>query len=251
MDSFALFSILFFIIAMVFLIGILLGIRTANQKKKSIRQPIQYLTYNRQQFDRAFTFVCEYCGSTVTTKNPKCLQCGGAYDTNTEYRNKKKAIEFQYLDFLKKQEEAIKQEIAYIEATVDALHKNTVMKNTFFNFDLGAKPVYRPVANFEFTCEYCGTKLSGRSTDNGKCSNCGAEYSDNVNLLVMEEEQELEKCHYEEYLRLKDIEWNQNIENETRDAFFTKHAKSIALFLLLLIVVIVCVIYKICMGSLI
>lgn len=245
MNSFAIFPIFFFIIAMVFLLSIFLGVRTANQRKKSIKQPIQYLNYNRQHFDREFGFVCEYCGNNITTKIPKCPQCGGAYDNNVEYRNKKKAIELKYLDFLKKQEESIKQEIAYIEETLNALHKNRVMKNAFFNFDLGEKPAYRPVTNFEFICEYCGTKLSGRSKDGKNCPNCGAGYSDNINLLVMEEEQELEKCHYEEYLKLKDIEWNQNVENETRDAFYTKHAKSIAIFMLVFIVVIVFVIYKI------
>ena len=35
---------------------------------------------------------------------------------------------------------------------------------------------------------------------------------------MCEEEDRLEKRHYDEYMRLKDLEWEQNISNERRDA---------------------------------
>lgn len=56
--------------------------------------------------------------------------------------------------------------------------------------------------DFEF---YCNNKLRGRSTDKCGCSNCGASYQENLELLVHEEEDKLEKCHYEEYMQLRDL----------------------------------------------
>lgn len=69
--------------------------------------------------------------------------------------------------------------------------------------------------DFEF---YCNNKLRGRSTDKCGCSNCGASYQENLEILVHEEEDKLEKCHYEEYMQLRDLEADQNIMNEQRDA---------------------------------
>ena len=46
----------------------------------------------------------------------------------------------------------------------------------------------------------------------------GASYKENLELLVREEEDRLEKRHYDEYMKLKDLEWEQNIRNERRDA---------------------------------
>ena len=98
--------------------------------------------------------------------------------------------------------------------------------------------------NFEFTCEYCDNKIRGKSTDEKGCSNCGASCKENLELLVREEENRLEKRHYDEYMKLKDLEWEQNIRNERRDAnidekygtpirFMEKNAKVIALVILL------------------
>ena len=62
------------------------------------------------------------------------------------------------------------------------------------------------------------TSIRGKSTDEKGCSNCGASYKENLELLVREEEDRLEKRHYDEYMKLKDLEWEQNIRNERRDA---------------------------------
>lgn len=64
------------------------------------------------------------------------------------------------------------------------------------------------------------------------------------NIGTAEEEDRLEKRHYDEYMKLKDLEWEQNIRNERRDAnidekygtpirFMEKNAKVIALVILL------------------
>lgn len=105
-------------------------------------------------------------------------------------------------------------------------------------------PVYKPASDYEFTCEYCDNKIRGKSTDEKGGSNCGASYKENLELLVREEEDRLEKRHYDEYMKLKDLEWEQNIRNERRDAnidekygtpirFMEKNAKVIALVILL------------------
>lgn len=248
-QKFALLGGIFFAMGMLFILWVIISVAVAHRKKKKLK-PIHYLTYNRQHFDRDFEFTCEYCGNKVTTKVTKCTQCGGTYGENKEYKSRKKAIDLNYLEFLKSQEEQIQQETTYVEETFEALRKNRIMQNRFFNFELEVeKPIYRPSVDFEFTCEYCNTKLRGRSTDVKTCSNCNAGYSNNISLLVAEEEEKLEKIHYQEYLTLKDIEWNQNIENEKKDKkkdnFHIKHAKGIALLIILLIAVISYVLFKI------
>uniref|UniRef100_UPI004055A42D hypothetical protein n=1 Tax=Acetatifactor sp. TaxID=1872090 RepID=UPI004055A42D len=232
MEKLWLFGMIIFLMGMLFLLWMIISVAAAYRKRKKLK-PIQYLTYNRQHFDRNFEFTCEYCGNKVTTKATNCTQCGGSYGENKEYKSRKRATDLKYLEFLKSQEERIQQETTYIEETLEALRKNKVMKYRFYNFELGERPSYRPATNFEFTCEYCSTKLRGRSTDVKTCPNCDAGYSNNIGLLVAEEEEKLEKSHYQEYLTLKDIEWNQNIENEKKDAFFKKHAGGIALLAIL------------------
>lgn len=64
-----------------------------------------------------------------------------------------------------------------------------------------------------------------------------------------EEEDQLEKCHYEEYIKLRDLEIEQNIRNEQRDArvdekyktpigLAEKKGKYIALFIIVVLMVI-------------
>ncbi len=230
MEPFLLYSIIISAFAFLTLLWIFISIAVAHRRKAKLK-PVKYLTYNRQHFNRDFEFTCEYCGNKVSTKVTNCKQCGSSYGDNKEYKSRKKETDLKYLEFLKSQEEQLRQETTYIEETMEALRKNKVMKKRFFNFELGEMPVYRASKSFEFTCEYCSTKLNGRSTDEKTCPNCGAGYCDNVGLLVAEEEEKVEKTHYQEYLTLKDIEWNMNIDNihDKKDAFYTKHAKGFAL----------------------
>ena len=143
-----------------------------------------------------------------------------------------------------KKEEAITQETEYISTTMQAIQKYKLIRHKYYNFEIGEPPVYKPASDYEFTCEYCDNKIRGKSTDEKGCSNCGASYKENLELLVREEEDRLEKRHYDEYMKLKDLEWEQNIRNERRDAnidekygtpirFMEKNAKVIALVILL------------------
>ena len=127
---------------------------------------------------------------------------------------------------------------------MQSIQKYKLLRHKYYSFEIGEPPVYKPASDYEFTCEYCDNKIRGKSTVEKGCSNCGASYKENLELLVREEEDRLEKRHYDEYMKLKDLEWEQNIRNERRDAnidekygtpirFMEKNAKVIALVILL------------------
>ena len=94
---------------------------------------------------------------------------------------------------MKSQEEAITQETEYISTTMQAIQKYKLIRHKYYNFEIGEPPVYKPASDYEFTCEYCDNKIRGKSTDEKGCSNCGASYKENLELLVREEEDRLEK----------------------------------------------------------
>lgn len=219
------------IIIPIILLVIFFAIQDAKRKKASLK-PIQFLNFNRIHFERDFDFKCEFCGEITSTQYKNCSNCGGTYDNNKEYKQKKKENNLKYIDFLKDQEELIKQEEIYIEKTLKALKKNWVMKNRFYNFEIGEEIHYLPEYSFDFTCEYCGTKLKGSTSKGGCCTGCGAEFSNNTELLVMEQEERLRKAHFDEYQKLKTFEWNQNIENEKKDVYMNQNANKIVLMIL-------------------
>ena len=245
MEFFSLFSTVFFNIAII--VGLLLliylfffsGIRARKDLK-----PMKYISYKKDHFQKNFEFTCEFCGSKVSSTDEKCSTCGGNFGKNKEYQLKKRAMYQRYLEYMKAQEEVITQETEYISNTMQAIQKYKLIRHKYYNFEIGEPPVYKPASDYEFTCEYCDNKIRGKSTDEKGCSNCGASYKENLELLVREEEDRLEKRHYDEYMKLKDLEWEQNIRNERRDAnidekygtpirFMEKNAKVIALVILL------------------
>uniref|UniRef100_UPI004055A994 hypothetical protein n=1 Tax=Acetatifactor sp. TaxID=1872090 RepID=UPI004055A994 len=124
----------------------------------------------------------------------------------------------KYLRYLKNQEDAIQKEMDYISNTMKAIKRHKLVWHKSYNFDIGEPPIYKPAIDYEFTCESCDNKLWGKSTDEKGCINCGASYKENLELLVREEEDRIEKRHYDQYMELKDLEWEQNIKNERRDA---------------------------------
>jgi len=99
----------------------------------------------------------------------------------------------RYLEYMKAQEETITQETEYISNTMQAIQKYKLIRHKYYNFEIGEPPVYKPANDYEFTCEYCDNKIRGKSTDETGCSNCGASYKENLELLVREEEDRLEK----------------------------------------------------------
>lgn len=212
-------------------------------------KPSCYISYDKNHFDKDFEFKCEFCGSIVSSKDAKCPKCAGDFGKNKEYLSKRRAMNQKYLQYLKTQENAIEKEIDHITDTLKSVKRYKLIRHKYLNFDIEIPPVYKPATDYEFTCEYCNNKLRGRSTDKCGCSNCGASYQENLELLVHEEEDQLEKSHYEEYMKLRDLEIEQNIRNEQRDArvdekyktpigLAEKKGKYIALFIIVVLMVI-------------
>ena len=249
MEFLSLFSTVFFNIAITVGLLLLIYLFFSSIRARKDLKPVKYIFYKKDHFQENFEFTCEFCGSKVSSKDEKCPTCGGNFGKNKEYQLKKRAMYQRYLEYMKSQEEAIVQETEYIGRTMQAIQKYKLIRHKYYNFEIGEPPVYKPAREYEFTCEYCDNKIRGKSTDGTGCSNCDASYKENLELLVREEEDRLEKRHYDEYMKLKDLEWEQNIRNEQRDAnidekygapirFVEKNAKGIALVILLGLVMI-------------
>lgn len=205
----------------------ILYIYKCNKSKPKIK-PVQYISYKKDHFNTDFTFTYESCSAVISTRDAKCPKCDSAYGKNREYKEKKQKMNRKYLRYLKEQEDAIAHELECIKETKTALRKNKLLKPSVFNYDLGNPPIYIPAKAYDFTCEYCDNRLHGKSSDERGYSHCGASYKENLELLVREKEDRLEKCHYDEYMQLREWECQQNIKNEQRDAYIeTKHRKKI------------------------
>lgn len=242
MDFFSLFPTVFFCTIMAVFLVLCIIIFSGMGARRKLK-PICYISYKKNHFHEDFEFVCEFCGSTVSSREDKCPSCAGEFGRNKEYLSKKRAMNQRYLRYLKDQEEAIGKEMEYISNTLREIRRRKLVRHKVYNFEIGEPPVYKPAAAYEFTCEYCDNKLWGKSTDKKGCENCGAFYETNLELLVREEEDRLEKRHYDQYMELKDLEWRQNIRNEQRDAdidekyktpigFMEKNGKYLALLVL-------------------
>ena len=138
-------------------------------------------------------------------------------------------MNLKYLEYLKQQEEKIEEEKEYIKKTMAEIKRRKFYRHSLLNFEQSEPPVYCPAKHYLFPCEYCHTEIRGKSTDEYGCPSCGAPYKENLDLKVAEEEENLERMHYEEYMYLRDLEWEQNQRNEERDnKIDTKYAKPIA-----------------------
>ena len=61
--------------------------------------------------------------------------------------------------------------------------------------------------HYLFPCEYFHTEIRGKGTDKYGCPGCGAPYKENLDLKVAEEEENLKRMHYEEYMYLRDLHY--------------------------------------------
>ena len=238
-ELFTLFMQIFMIIALGFCtIVILVSMRNARAKKAL--KPTQYLSYKKGHFYRDFTFSCEACGTLISSTQERCSSCGGVYGANKEYVKKKHAMNLKYLEYLKQQEEKIEEEKEYIRKTMAEIKRRKFYRHVLLNFEQLEPPLYRPAQYYLFPCEYCHTEIRGKSTDKDVCPSCGASYKENLDLMVAQEEENVERMHYEEYMYLLDLELEQNKRNEERDhkieakyakqtAFMTNHGPGIAL----------------------
>lgn len=227
-DFFGLFMQLFMTIALGFCV-IVIWVFVRAAKRKDALKPAQYISHKREHFYKDFTFTCEACGTKIRSTQERCPSCGGVYGANKEYVKKKRAMNLKYLEYLKQQEEKIEEEKEYMSKTMAEIKRRKFYRHTLLNFDQSAPPLYRPAESYVFPCEYCYTEIRGKSTDEGGCPSCGASYRDNLDLQVAEEEENVERMHYEEYMYLRDLQWEQNKKNEARDRHVdTKYAKPIS-----------------------
>ncbi len=182
-------------------------------------KPIHYLSYHKNHFQQTFQFPCEACKQMISCNDDKCPHCGTTYADNPEYLAAKQSMQRNYLEYLKKQEQIIADEMVRIKKRIriSRFIPGGIAAPSFFNFKLGTPPTYVPGRDYEFSCEYCNSKLRGMSSDKCGCPNCGASYQDNLELLIREQEDHVEKCHYEQYLELNQIKAEQNRKNNERD----------------------------------
>ena len=238
-EFFTLFMSLFMIIALGFCVIVIL-VSMRNMKAKKELKPTQYLSYKKGHFYRDFTFTCEACGTLISSSQERCPSCAGVYGANKEYVKKKHAMNLKYLEYLKEQEEKIEEEKEYIRKTMAEIKRRKFYRHMLLNFDLSEPPLYCPAEHYLFPCEFCHTEIRGKSTDEEGCPSCGASYKENLDLQVAEKEENVERMHYEEYMYLRDLEWEQNKRNAERDsrvdtryakpiAFMTNHGPGIAL----------------------
>ncbi len=228
-EFFTLFMTIFMIIALGFCaIVILISMRNVKAKAALIK-PTQYISYKKDHFYRDFTFYCEACGRLISSAQGRCPSCGCVYGANKEYVEKKRAMNRKYLEYLKQQEEKIEEEKEYIRKTMAEIKRRKFYRHTLLNFEELEPPLYSSAEHYLFPCEYCQTEIRGKSTDEGCCPSCGAPYKENLDLQVAEEEENVERMHYEEYMYLRDLELEQNKINAERDhQIDTKYAKPIA-----------------------
>lgn len=92
------------------------------------------------------------------------------------------------------------------------------MKNSFYNLKLNDKyKKITPSKYFEFNCEFCGTKINGKSTDKKLCPNCNAAYNNNIELIILEEKEAIEYNNHRKYQAIQCKIEDQNIENALKD----------------------------------
>lgn len=189
-------------------------------KTKSQIKNVETNNFDKYDFDLDFNFKCEYCGNVINTKNKFCPNCGGTYNNNNEYKLKKIEKDKEYLEFLNKQETELEKEIENIENNKELIESNNsfILKRKFYNLDVDySHTTFSPSENFEFTCEYCGTKLKGKSSDNKTCSSCGALYNNNLELLIQEKKEQIELRNFEIYNLYQKQKEDMNIENYNKD----------------------------------
>lgn len=216
------FPILIAVLVSIVVVFIVITQVTKYRHNKNLKA-VDTAAFEKFDFDMNFEFECEYCKSIIKSSDPTCPSCGSDYGKNKEYRNKKIEKNREYIDILKRQNAALDTEIDNIQHNRKSLKENFIFTNTQFNMKVD-KEHNRFVhsVNFEFNCEYCGTKINGTSKDEKKCPHCGASYNENLELLTLEEKEKVEYDNYVKYNKLQFQKEDQNIENQIRDNHIVK-----------------------------
>lgn len=101
------------------------------------------------------------------------------------------------------------------------------MSNSNFNFDIDCKKHYDRKYIFDFDCEYCGSRLSGSSARIGVCSNCGASFENNMEMLALEEREKVLDDNNELYKIIQQLKIKANNSNYEKDTMFQERFKRI------------------------
>lgn len=195
-------------------------------KKEQMVNKINQNNFDKFEFDLCVRFKCEYCGSEIDSKLPTCPYCGSSYKENEEYQQRKIEKNKEYLEYLKQQEIELEKEMDNIRKMQWKANNNIIMSKSFWNLDVDKKnTTFIPQENFIFNCEFCGTKLEGNTKDGKTCYNCGARYDNNVDLLILEERQELERKNFEMYKEIQQAKIEQNKRNEEKDKKWLEYGR--------------------------
>ena len=211
--SFAIGMLIVNVVILIVVAAVLRGIKYKNSINNITKE-----SFNKYDDDLIFKFTCEFCNKEIDTTQKVCPHCGGHYDNNNEYKTKREQKRKEYLEFLMGQEKELEKEIENIKNNKEILKHNFIMKNRYYNMDVDEEhKVFSPSEFFEFSCEYCGTKLKGTSKDGKTCPSCGAAYNNNTELLILEKKEELERKNVEAYNLLQKDKHDRNIENQIKD----------------------------------
>lgn len=182
--------------------------------------------FDRFDLNLNFEFNCEYCNGIINCNDDTCPNCHGDFHNNKKYLEIKKNKYNEYLDYLKKQEQELITEIELFKKHSDLASKNS---NWFFNTSFYNQPIdhkhmhYIKRKEFDFVCEYCGTKLTGSLNDGKTCTNCGAEHDNNFELLALEEKEEVLKKNSDLYRMIQELKIQSNKNNYEQDNLFRRN----------------------------
>ena len=172
--------------------------------------------------DLNFYFNCDYCGKKISTKKDSCPYCESSYHNNKDYIEMKKKKYEEYLNYLKIQNIELQKDLDNFKKNEKLLSRNSswFLSNSSYNLDVDYKKHYVKKDVFDFNCDYCGSKITGSSKDGGECSNCGASYANNLELLALEEREKVLNDNNEIYKILQQLKMRMNEENSTKDSLF-------------------------------
>lgn len=205
--------------------------------------------FNKINYNLEFDFTCEYCNNVINTKYKVCPHCGGHFENNREFIEKRNLKNKEYLEFLTNQEIELKKEIESIKKNENAAKLDLIYKKNYFNMDVDySHSKFQRSSYFEFNCEYCGTKIKGNSKDEKSCPSCGSPYCNNTELLILEKKEEIEHDNYVAYNLLQakkeDINQQRNIDSYRSSQNFIKNMQTFVKFfkyIIIPLIVIVCV----------
>lgn len=212
--------VILFIPALIYVVIALIQIVLKNPKReKNNLNKIDKTKFKNYEIDLKFDFKCEYCDSIINTNNKTCPNCNGAYDKNKEYLKIKQEKYKEYYDFLNNQEKELTNEIEIFHKMQNIYKKKSfAFKHRAYNYDIDYDYIeYEPKDNHDFVCDFCGTKLNGTSHDNKKCSNCGASYNNNIELLALEKKEQIIKENNEVYNIIQKNKETINKDNINKD----------------------------------